>query len=79
MIEIVFTILKASVIVIGVMILWWLVQSGWRKIFGEYVEDADQDVLADRRSCGNCGCTTICDKRKEEIMDSVLKEYEIIE
>jgi hypothetical protein len=74
MIEIVFNILKASVIVIGIMALWWGVQSAWRKIFAEYVQDEDLDVMADRRSCGNCGCTNICDKRKEEILEEVFSE-----
>jgi hypothetical protein len=43
---------------------WALVQLFWKKTFAEYV--SDDDVLAERRSCGSCGCTTACKKRPLE-------------
>ncbi len=46
--------------------LWFVVQNQWRKIFADYI--SDQDVLADRRSCGNCGCTTICKETRNNKM-----------
>ncbi|MCO6477306.1 MAG: hypothetical protein J5I94_11825 [Phaeodactylibacter sp.] len=50
---------------IFLMIGWALVQSLWRKSFSDYI--SDDDVLADRRSCGNCGCTTICENKREQL------------
>ncbi|MEZ4952887.1 MAG: hypothetical protein R2825_04865 [Saprospiraceae bacterium] len=50
--------------IIVLMIIWAIVQLFWKKIFSEYI--ADEDVLAERRSCGNCGCTTICKTKKNE-------------
>lgn len=41
--------------------LWVLVQAGWKTTFADY--HSDEDVLAERRSCGNCGCTTACKKK----------------
>ena len=53
----------ASILVLVFMILAWvLIQSLWRRVFHENV--TDQDVLAGRRSCGNCGCTTVCTVKK---------------
>lgn len=42
----------------GLMVLWFLVQNIWRRVFADYLEE--EDVLAQRRSCGNCGCTKAC-------------------
>jgi hypothetical protein len=44
--------------IVGLMVLWVVVQGWWRKTFREHV--VDDDVLAGRTKCGNCGCTTIC-------------------
>lgn len=53
----------ASILVLVFLILAWvLVQSLWRKVFHDHM--TDQDVLAGRRSCGNCGCTTACIVKK---------------
>lgn len=49
--------------IVGLMLAWVWVQSVWRKTFSENI--SDEDVLADRRSCGNCGCTKVCKKEKE--------------
>ena len=61
--------LKTYIIGIGgfiaLVVIWIAVQSLWRKVFTEHV--VDDDVLAQRSSCGNCGCTTICEKDEEPI------------
>ena len=41
---------------------WMLVQHAWRRQFGQ--PDDDDDVLAARGGCGNCGCTTPCATRR---------------
>ena len=38
---------------------WAAVQRAWRR---EFESDPDCDVLAARRGCGSCGCTTPCAK-----------------
>jgi hypothetical protein len=47
--------------IISMMILWFVVQSLWRKTFSDHI--TDEDALADRSSCGNCNCTTFCEKK----------------
>ncbi|MDF1863881.1 MAG: hypothetical protein P1U70_03540 [Saprospiraceae bacterium] len=44
--------------VVSLMIIWMVVQSQWRRIFSENL--SEEDVLAGRTSCSNCGCTTVC-------------------
>ncbi len=46
--------------IVGLMVLWMLVQAAWRRAFTDYIND--EDVLAQRRSCGNCGCSTACQR-----------------
>lgn len=48
--------------IVGLMLAWVWVQSAWRKTFSENI--SDEDVLAERRSCGNCGCTKVCKNEK---------------
>jgi hypothetical protein len=36
------------------MVYWLLIQTLWRQMFADQI--TDEDVLAERRSCGNCGC-----------------------
>ena len=45
-------------IIVFLMVAWAFVQSMWKLVFAENVQD--EDVLADRRSCGNCGCSGVC-------------------
>lgn len=45
--------------IVGLMLVWVAIQALWRKVFTEDYT-TDEDVLAGRRSCGNCGCTTVC-------------------
>ncbi|MFT5765391.1 MAG: hypothetical protein ACI8X3_002828 [Saprospiraceae bacterium] len=47
--------------IVSLMIIWITIQSFWRKIFAEYI--SEDDVMAGRTSCGNCGCSTICIKK----------------
>ncbi len=47
---------------ITLMVLWVVVQRIWGKMFSDRFPD--EDVLAGRSGCGNCGCTTTC-KNKE--------------
>lgn len=66
-----FTSLIVGIIgIIGLMIIWVVVQSYWRDTFFENI--LDDDVLAGRTSCGNCGCTRIC-KQSEELIEQKLK------
>jgi hypothetical protein len=45
-------------IIAGLMILWVMVQTYWGKSFADYIDD--EDVLAARGGCGNCGCMNAC-------------------
>ncbi len=59
------TVLRYVIAIGGIVVLmlaWVWVQSLWRKTFSENI--SDEDVLAERRSCGNCGCTKVCKKEK---------------
>jgi len=40
--------------VVALMLFWVLVQNMWRRMFADVI--SDEDVLAERRSCGDCGC-----------------------
>ena len=44
--------------VVGMMILWTGIQALWRKVFSDHI--VEEDVLAGRTKCGNCGCVTVC-------------------
>ncbi len=45
----------------GIAGAWVGVQFLWGKVFRE--EYAEEDVLAGRRSCANCGCSGVCDRK----------------
>ena len=49
--------------IVGLMLAWLLVQHLWRQQFADYL--TEEDVLAERRSCGNCGCTQACDRSQQ--------------
>ena len=51
--------------IVGLMLLWIVIQSLWRRTFRENI--ADDDVLAGRTKCANCGCTTVCELKGKEI------------
>ena len=44
--------------VVALMLGWLCVQLLWRRAFSDYV--SDEDALAGRSDCGNCGCTATC-------------------
>jgi len=51
------------VFIIAMGVFWLLVQVLWKHVFrDEYKED---DVLAGRRNCSNCGCTSVCERKEE--------------
>ena len=58
------SLLTAIVFLVGLVLAWVAVQGMWRKVFAGYV--TDDDVLAERRSCGNCGCTTACENKLKD-------------
>jgi hypothetical protein len=47
--------------IVALMVTWIGVQTLWRKIFSEHV--TDEDALAERTKCDNCGCTTACENK----------------
>jgi len=47
--------------IVGLMLVWILVQTLWRNTFAEHIQDSD--VLAGRTKCSNCGCTSVCENR----------------
>lgn len=49
---------------VGMMLIWLLVQFYWRKTFSENI--SDEDVLAERRSCGNCACVKACERNSTQ-------------
>jgi len=57
--------LKATVGLGALLVLWLGVQVVWRRAFPG--TPVDEDVLAGRMSCHGCTCTTPCEnKRREE-------------
>lgn len=45
------------------MVFWASVQHFWKRAFPE--EYTDDDALAGRSSCGNCGCSGVCTRKNE--------------
>ena len=48
------TYLLSISIMVGLLLVWAFVQDRWKKTFPEDV--LDDDALAGRSDCGNCGC-----------------------
>ena len=48
---------------VALVVVWTLIQAQWKNTFRE--EYLQEDVLAGRRSCSNCGCTTQCALKQE--------------
>jgi hypothetical protein len=51
--------------VVGLLLLWVLVQSWWGKVFADHM--IDEDVMAGRTKCSNCGCTTVCTEKTRQL------------
>jgi hypothetical protein len=49
---------------VGLMVLWYVVQTLWGKTFADHL--TDEDVMAGRSTCGSCGCGTSCKLKKVE-------------
>lgn len=58
------TYLLTIAIVVGLMLIWVGIQTLWRRVFVSYINEVD--VMAERRSCGNCGCIKACENKKKE-------------
>jgi hypothetical protein len=58
-------------LIIGVLgmvtltVFWLIVQRHWANAFSDHI--SDEDVLAERSSCGNCGCTKFCENKNRTI------------
>ena len=53
--------------IVSLMLVWMVVQFFWRNTFLDQI--ADEDVLAGRTSCSNCGCTKVCEKNDQHQKD----------
>ena len=51
--------------IVSLLIIWIVVQSWWGKTFADQL--SDDDVLAGRTSCSNCGCTAICEIKRKSL------------
>lgn len=55
----------------GLMLLWAGIQHLWRQSFSDSL--TDQDVLAGRMDCSNCGCLSACEKKKKIVNTKTIK------
>ncbi|NND06829.1 MAG: hypothetical protein HKN87_10660 [Saprospiraceae bacterium] len=64
--------IESMVVGIGVIVLlmlgWIAVQHWWGRVFADYV--TDEDVMAGRTKCSNCGCTTACELKQKQFSES---------
>ncbi len=44
--------------IVALMLVWMVVQHFWGTVFADHL--TDEDVLAGRRQCGDCGCGRSC-------------------
>jgi hypothetical protein len=51
--------------IVCLMLMWVTIQFWWRKMFSDHL--SDDDVLAGRTSCSNCGCTKVCERKNQPI------------
>jgi len=58
-----YSLLIAITGIVTIMLIWVGVQRIWGQAFAEHIND--EDVLAERRSCGNCGCGAICKNKND--------------
>lgn len=51
--------------IVILMLSWIAIQYLWGRLFFEHI--SDEDVLSNRTSCGNCGCTQVCKTNSSEV------------
>ena len=51
--------------IIFLMVGWITIQTVWRRVFSDHV--SDEDAMAERTTCGNCGCKTVCENKNRKI------------
>ena len=59
-------------VIVTLMVVWVLVQSFWRKTFSDHI--SDDDVLAGRTCCSNCGCTNTCENKRRHFQKDKMQE-----
>ncbi|KAA3660341.1 MAG: hypothetical protein DWQ10_06890 [Calditrichaeota bacterium] len=57
-------------LIVGMMLVWSLIQAGWRKVFAA---GSVKDVLSMRGGCGSCMTHGYCVKDESERCDSGIK------
>ena len=50
---------------VSLMVGWVAIQSIWKKTFSDHV--TDEDAMAERTKCTNCGCTSACENKKRQL------------
>ena len=55
--------------VVFLMVAWMVVQNYWGKTFAEYM--TDEDAMAGRTKCSNCGCTSICQNKQNQTTEDI--------
>jgi len=50
--------------VVFLMVGWITIQAWWGKTFPDHV--IDDDPMAGRTKCSNCGCTTVCENKSQD-------------
>ena len=58
--------------IIALMLAWVMIQNLWRSSFSEEIDD--EDVLAVRGQCGNCGCSITCSDKRERTPNHLINE-----
>ncbi len=49
--------------IVGMMLAWVAVQRLWRCAFAEERDEHEEDMLAQRGACGQCGCIAACSRK----------------
>jgi len=57
--------------IVGLMILWIVIQTLWRSVFADHI--AEDDVLAGRTKCANCGCVSVCRENGKRLAELELQ------
>ncbi len=51
--------------IVALAVIWVIVQSAWKNVFADHI--SDEDVLAGRSKCSNCGCVTVCKENNRKL------------